>query len=89
MRKLLSIAMIFSFSILSFTACSVEQPDEYENVIVTEYPKAIDEYVLANYSPLMILEVSIHEEEEYEVALDDRPTTVLIFDLDGNFLEED
>ena len=87
MRKLLSIAVILG--IIVFAACSVEQPEGNEDLVVSEYPTAIDTYVEINYSPLMILEVSIHEEEEYEVSLNDNPTTVLIFDLDGNFLEEE
>jgi len=53
---------------------------------VSEWPTAIDEYVALNYPDAQIDTVEL-EDEEYEVELDDG--TELLFDLDGNFLEED
>lgn len=53
----------------------------------TEYPAAIDEYVATNYPDATIEEVELEDDGTYEVELSDG--TELIFDADGNFLEEE
>lgn len=57
-----------------------------ENTEVSEWPAAIDEYLALNYPDAQIDKVEL-EDEEYEVELDSG--TELLFDLDGNFLEEE
>lgn len=64
----------------------LEEVMEEENNEVTQWPTAIDDYLTLNYPDAMVEKVEL-EADEYEVELDNG--IELIFDLDGNFLEED
>ena len=67
----------------------MEELPEQETVdtdsIITEWPAAIDEHIALNYPSDTIEEVSF-EDDVYEVDLLSGIT--LLFDMDGNFLEE-
>ena len=63
------------------------EEEEEEDMEVTEYPAAIDEYVALNYPDAMIDGVELEEDGSYEVELDNE--VELLFDADGNFLEEE
>lgn len=57
-----------------------------ENAEVSEWPAAIDDYLTLNYPDALIEQVEL-DGDEYEVELDNG--LEVIFDIDGNFLEED
>ena len=59
--------------------------EEVQEETLTEWPTAIDEYITQNYPDAELEEIEL-EDEEYEVELNDG--TELLFDIDGNFLEE-
>jgi len=62
--------------------------DEYEEVDNDSLSQAIKDYLLTNYAGIAIdFAVFDTEEEEYIVYLDNG--VIVIFDKDGNFLEED
>lgn len=52
---------------------------------LTEWPAAIDDYLAQNYPDTELEEIEL-DEDKYEVELADG--TELLFDIDGNFLEE-
>ena len=65
-----------------------EDGDEMdEDNYVTDYPTAIDDYVAQNHPDATVEEVELDDDGTFEVELSDG--TELIFDADGNFLEED
>ena len=64
-----------------------DEEGEDEDNYVTDYPAAIDEYVAQNYPDASIEEVELEDDGTYEVELDN--DVELIFDADGNFLEEE
>lgn len=57
-----------------------------ESAEVSEWPTAIDAYLTLNYPDTLIEQVEL-DGDEYEVELDNG--LAIIFDIDGNFLEED
>lgn len=61
----------------------VELDDDDEEL--TEWPATIDEYITLNYPDAQIAAIEL-DENEYEVELD--TSEELLFDIDGNFLEE-
>ncbi len=67
------------------------EEDEFEDcteLAIADLPAAITDYIAANYSDNTIVEAYYSEEdEEYYIVLDN--DKVLIFDKDGNFLEEE
>ncbi|MDG2451087.1 MAG: PepSY-like domain-containing protein [Saprospiraceae bacterium] len=94
------LVLSFTFLIL-ITSCAKEadslletspdtinaQLNSSKDSVVTDYPSAIDDYVAANHPGASISEVTIDDDGEFEVYLDDM--TELHFDIDGNFIEED
>lgn len=65
-----------------------EYEDEYEEVDNDSLSQAIKDYLLTNYAGIAIdFAVFDTEDEEYIVYLDNG--VIVIFDKDGNFLEED
>ncbi|MFY0594638.1 PepSY-like domain-containing protein [Roseivirga sp.] len=69
-----------------YTEDDYDDFDDLEEVDTGSLPQAIIDYVAANYSDATINEAFIdNEEEEYVIILD--TDLVLIFDLQGNFIE--
>lgn len=92
-------------SMFLFTSCEKEDMDDYDedgmtvdsmqavvlqsrgdDTVLIDYPVLLDEYVAANYPDLTLIEVT-RDGMELEAELSDG--TILLFDLEGNFLSEE
>lgn len=65
----------------------MEEEEEEDEMEVTDYPASIDDYIRLNYPDAVIDEVELEDDGSYEVELDN--DVELLFDADGNFLEEE
>ncbi|GEM_PF-420042 len=64
-----------------------DEDDDWEEIALADLPQAITDYVAANY-PGIDMEEAYFSDEEQEYAVELANDVILIFDADGNFIEE-